>query len=453
MVGQNNTPLYIITVVIILILAIILIVIFLSGTNRCTKDSDCGTGSCYRGSCIDLPPVNVDTRKCISNSQCNFGEYCLNNVCLIKPCQVLSDCASGTFCDNNVCTTGKIVCTNDADTTPGCQALDACSTSAQCGNGMLCFQGECQLPGLNGQACLSNLDCILGTCSNFQCLVVAGTCTDNSNCSSLQRCSLGICVAKKQLGDSCNQNSDCNSGFCSNQNVCVSFAETLGQPCNVDPCQLGLDCDSNGICQTGPLPQLGQPCIGLNSCTFNNYCGLSSVCVARTSPIYSSPSIKYDYYFGVADELVPVSFDNDDLDVYSDANITVSVNPNSGDDIITDYIIKFSFTNQLPQLRKITKHTGRRLDDLRMFQLYILDTETVIDPSTIFTSNRTTKDLYYYTEYYFGTKPLYRYTIPNDVAVTVNFHSPGHQFLTNDPTYTLPGNIILEGQLIGFSIN
>lgn len=452
MVGQNNTPLYIITGVLILILLVILIFVFIGGTAGCAKDSDCGTGSCYRGSCIDLAPVIVDTRKCVSNSQCNFGEYCSGGVCLVKPCQVLSDCPSGTFCDGNVCTSSKVGCKSDTDMTPGCQAQDPCSTSAQCGNGMLCFQGVCQLPGLNGQACLSNADCILGSCANFQCLVVAGTCTSNAQCG-IERCSLGICVPKKGLGETCTDNTDCNSSYCSNQNVCVSFAQSLGQPCTVDLCQVGLDCDSTGVCQTGPLPQLGQSCIQLNGCTYGNYCGLSSVCMARSNPPYSSPTLKYDFYFGVADSYMPVSFDNDDVNVYTDAGVTVSVDPYSSDDIITDYIIKFSFTNELPQLRKLTKYTGQRLDDSLLYQLYVLDTETPVDPNSLYGINRTTKDLYYYSEYYFGTTPLYRYTIPIGVNNTTNIHSLGHQFLSTTSTYTLPGNIILEGQLIGFSIN
>lgn len=452
MVSQNNAPLYIITIALILILGVILIIVFLGGTTRCISDSDCGTGSCFRGSCIDLAPVNSNTRKCVSNSQCNFGELCLNNVCLVKPCQSLSECSGGTFCDNNVCTIGRVNCLSDTDTTPGCQAQDPCTSSIECGNGMLCFQGGCQLPGVNGQPCQTTSDCRTGTCTNFECFSLFETCTDNSDCTNTQRCSLGVCVPRKDLTETCTQNQDCISDICSNQGICVAFAPALGESCVSAACQIGLDCDSEGICQTGPIPQLGQACVDLDNCTFGNYCGLNSVCVAKTDPIYGSPGLKYDFYFGVADGIVPVSFDSQDLAYYTQTTITVNIDPDSGDDIITDYNIKFSFTDQLPELRKITKYTGSRLDDFKIFQLYILDTETPINVFNIY-SGVVMRDLYYYTQYYFGTTPVYRYTIPQDIAVTNNFHSPGHQFLSDQSTYTLPGNIILEGELIGFSIN
>jgi hypothetical protein len=212
--------------------------------DGCGRDDlDCGACGvrefCNEGSCkceAGTAPCGIgdaclldDGGTCTSNTECCSGA-CVAGIC-IQPgesCDDPVDCTEGNTCCDGSCT--------DTSTNPqhcGSCGYACASTTEICSNGeCLCAAGyevcgdACKLS--NGQSCGANAACCSGACVGNVCVSAGATCDDPGDC-------LG--------GDSC-----CGS-------VCT---DTTTDPQNCGGC--GIICDLtqtciDGMCQSPQSPQ------------------------------------------------------------------------------------------------------------------------------------------------------------------------------------------------------
>lgn len=124
--------------------------------------------------------------------------------------------------------------------------------------------------------------------------IMAGTVAAGSACERAQDCQSGVCTLPDcpsgccqgtctapplgSAGDFCGQ-VDCQPGlYCPPGNQTCTVPLELGSACGSDvagACVIGLTC-SSGTCV--PLPQVGDPCIGVLCFELGEYCGSDSLC-------------------------------------------------------------------------------------------------------------------------------------------------------------------------------
>ena len=187
-------------------------------------------------------------RQCISDRDCDMGEYCaahgLNrNACEAQRqdgdnCSADDQCASGLICAG-VPLAGRCVapssvelgdeCTKDPQCTSGSCNSDGecqCETSFDCGTGRYCDTGvasfgknECLLLKVEGAACDDDKQCLApATCTGF-----VGS----------KRC---VVENSKVLGDRCVKDAECRIGKC-------------GSASNTCECRRDSDCPGDQKCR------------------------------------------------------------------------------------------------------------------------------------------------------------------------------------------------------------
>ncbi len=155
----------------------------------CLKDEQCTSAA---------PRCKAATKSCVEcfeDADCDTsrGEGCdkAQNACVMQGCFTDAMCSPGR-CDTT--TRDCVSCLDDADCVFGgvceggrCAVPSTCRNSAECGSGLVCFQGACV-------ACTSDSDCAPGQLclSNFCAEPV--TCTDGTQCHAGRTCQGGNCV-------------------------------------------------------------------------------------------------------------------------------------------------------------------------------------------------------------------------------------------------------------------
>jgi MYXO-CTERM domain-containing protein len=252
----------------------------------CTVDTDCGTGRhCEGGTCIDNPPTARGFGEpCTSDTQCGSG-LCLGGICTqsCDPSRPFGSCPGGYYCDDVSCGEGRCragnpgvgeqfaLCGSDAECQSGfCDlsrgagvCLNPCNPSeafTTCQLGETCQPiggpncGACLCgPGMFGDPCNSDLECVVGLCRAAvegelpRCTTacVNGACPFGASCSAVlapdgsseMRCAAG----GQRLGGRCAANEECQSGFCWAYN---------GQSFCTRPCGGICGCPSSQTCVT-----------------------------------------------------------------------------------------------------------------------------------------------------------------------------------------------------------
>jgi hypothetical protein len=164
----------------------------LPASAGCMQDSDCCSGTCDAGRCID------PTSQC-AHDVCETGVAldaqacggCVSAICANDPV-----CCNGgwdQFCVSAVPTTCGIDCPG-ACTPDGsmCNAMTPCC-SGSCVNGICGGDGTCNLPG---EMCNAPSDCCSGFCTEGKCQGGGGSCSqDGASCSNASDCCSGACIA------------------------------------------------------------------------------------------------------------------------------------------------------------------------------------------------------------------------------------------------------------------
>lgn len=209
-----------------------------SEDGECTGGAECATEKCMMGMCT-LETATHDGTACggPASGPCFNASTCANGACVPRPkpgSTVVDDGVSGNctslFCDGEGV---SMPVAEPKDLPPDDDSTD-CSepicngTSAEtkdlangdsCGQGFLCFNGQCQ-------ECIDNSDCgpDLNKCTSEVCN--NGTC-DHFPVANLTACLIGQCV-----GDTC-----CLSvKICGNNNLCCGAFEH----CSGNQCKPGL---------------------------------------------------------------------------------------------------------------------------------------------------------------------------------------------------------------------
>lgn len=223
--------------------------IYVGGTGQRTIQSPDVAGVCtiYPRDC-----------SCTGDEDCRLGETCVNQNCIVVPCQ-----------DDGECTDGRICLAGDC-------VLPPCSNDTDCDDGLVCENDRCLNACGACRVCETHDDCgSYGYCHPFaqgpRCMVICGTddrCPGDSQCLTITEGNeeFFFCVSPDAEGD----------------NYCPP-----GYTCQVDdaeegPCA-GLGDDCGGGC-----PEASDTCLaredGSNICTCNCItdadCGSDSLCIA-----------------------------------------------------------------------------------------------------------------------------------------------------------------------------
>lgn len=229
----------------------------------------CGNSVCNEGESIENCPLDCDPNFNNSPGNNNGPVLCGNDVCdegeTSSNC--IQDCPpSQGNCD---CTVDE-TCVSNNTVDQVCFATD-CDGQA-CGDGSVCYQGECVSNSCAG------LDCgdYPNICRDGACVV--GSCDDpDVSCPSGFDCIDDECQKPCDTSDECNDGQACVEGYCGG---CTSSAECSSgllcideqcrPPCNDDPSQ----CIDGEVCdvQTGTCTE---PCMETG-------CGQLEVCNPET---------------------------------------------------------------------------------------------------------------------------------------------------------------------------
>ncbi len=309
-----------------------------------------GAETCLAGFCAPAPPcvdqahcdeVNNRCLSCITNAECNDGNTCTTDTCVIgtgcqnqnntntcndgNACTTADRCAGG-FCVGGpppTCNDGN-VCTNDVcDTALGCifiHNLAPCSDGNNCTLEDFCLQGTCRA----GQPrnCADTNPCTTDSCDQvLGCRNLNNTfpCNDNNACTTSDTCAAGVCRGTPMT---CNDNVPCTDDSCAG-GVCVHTprdyncdnglfcdgAETCdpvldcrpgtvpncddGRACTVDTCNQKLGCihtPNHAACNDGnncttDSCNVATGCVfanNSNSCNDGNACTTGDTCVGGT---------------------------------------------------------------------------------------------------------------------------------------------------------------------------
>ncbi|MFI5301423.1 MAG: hypothetical protein ACHREM_25330 [Polyangiales bacterium] len=131
-------------------------------------------------------------------------------------------------------------------TSAGC--ADACTTDAQCAQGLVCNTGYCVPPGTNPPSLV--------------------TCSTASDCGADQLCVNGACVNAPTCTGAqcaCKYSSDCGTG-----RICVD-SQCVPECTKQSDCPQGLLCLPNGYCAEGPTTDCGPRSSG-KTCAAGQIC-------------------------------------------------------------------------------------------------------------------------------------------------------------------------------------
>ena len=297
--------------------------------SACELDGDCLSGHCGDGICCaagECCVTAVDcSDECSANVQCGSNNQCFSTKlgCGIADTNGLDTCSGDSLCDGagscvNVTTcaeqsvlfgaSGGYTCTTGA-VTENCFA--DCTSSAQCGVGTQCVDGECLAP--SGGTCTGDGDCVTGHCSNGVCCASGECCTENSDCDvpcqSGEVCNTDLyqCESGSTWADCGWQETGCTDGNrCDGAGSCVAVTDYCtgngedtyscsdGQVIRDCRCNSNTDCDLDDIfcngtylCGVGGICRYDTPvdaCPAASACYTDVTCNETTQSCAGTNP-------------------------------------------------------------------------------------------------------------------------------------------------------------------------
>jgi len=149
-------------------------------------------------SCTD--DVGSLGEKCYTNSTCNDGLECKDNICIKLELSCTPSCQEWQSCDNGSCNTSKDRCKDDND----CSDSKKCDDSHNCRDS-LCFNVICDYYWFECNEENGRCDKLLD-----------GYCADNSDCIDNKVCNAAHnCIENNtECTPSCQEWESCNSGSC-----------------------------------------------------------------------------------------------------------------------------------------------------------------------------------------------------------------------------------------------
>lgn len=251
--------------------------------GRCTFDSDCAADAlangtemiCRNNTCIEKGVT------CFTNSDCDNGEVCDGDTCVVGECGSDDPCQAGKTCIDNKCVwqcgsgSEVFICGDGKPCPPGmrCSARDTL--------GGYCLRDGVNLSEITEPGCPQGEFCCNGGC-------VAKTaerkCCSDEHCSGSKKCCDGICKSNCEEKSVSEPSLDEN-GFDEEpeekQDNCQKAGKCCGEdgycvPCGCDdknPCGAGQCCDKDtGVCYSlseHPNTKYGAPL----SCSYHpHYC-------------------------------------------------------------------------------------------------------------------------------------------------------------------------------------
>jgi von Willebrand factor type A domain-containing protein len=221
----------------------------ISSALSCDDHVGCTTDSCntQTNTCVHTPANQCIS--CQNSNQCNDGNDCTTDTCVINQGDTSGKCtftpkADNTACnDGNLCTIGEVckdaTCQNlDTNDDVVCTALDQCHVAGTCNPST----GVCSDPNKQD----------------------GSPCSDNDACSSGENCQNGLCVPGTPIN--CEDNNECTADSCSKNS----------DQCAHDPVTPGTSCDDGDICtvdgKCGDDDDEGKCISQPKNCNDNNVC-------------------------------------------------------------------------------------------------------------------------------------------------------------------------------------
>jgi hypothetical protein len=154
-----------------------------------------------------------------------------------------------------------------------------------CRSGLLCLDGVCAAPGLQGDSCRESAACLPTlTCRDQRC---APRALQEESCTTTEECDAGLSCIESQCTTLASRTEPCRSDDeCGSLDACVRDLDaracvvggTLGDACSFEtPCTPDLRC-LDGRC--GLLPTVGEDCAATFECDAEASCD-GAVCVRR----------------------------------------------------------------------------------------------------------------------------------------------------------------------------
>ncbi len=206
------------------------------------------------------------------------------------------ECLSDTDCVSGSCSGGVCVeCLEDDDCASGSCSGGVCVVEDECELDSDCVSGYCY----SGECveCVNSSGCAAGySCSNNACIY---GCVSNEDCTS------GYCVNEECV--ECLYGTDCSSGVCSDEFECVECE--LDGDCDsgvcvdnsCEDCRVGLDCGTGYDCTNGECVVSYSSCVSDDDCSSGESC-VSGVC-EETSEV---SDVGVDFSFGIWFILIPL---------------------------------------------------------------------------------------------------------------------------------------------------
>ena len=221
----------------------------------CNLSKDCsGILVCINGTCQEPP----DDPTCTTDGNCTGDQVCVNGECE-KP----TDCESNLDCGNGlICTDGE------------CKNPPPCTDDNDCTGDQICENGTCGDPD-----CTQNSDCGDLICENGRC--VPPECTDDGECSNPQVCENNTCVCP-EVGEpgTCQiktiQNG-CDVIVAAEDGTACITSDNENGTCQIGVCEISITCGVNTYIS-------GDTCLACGSGAISD--GTTKTCVCDTENLY-----------------------------------------------------------------------------------------------------------------------------------------------------------------------
>ncbi|MFH1445671.1 MAG: S8 family serine peptidase [Nanoarchaeota archaeon] len=241
--------------------------------KECFFNNDCQQGNDWL--CCGPYPNGACEQKCMQDTDCPTGEYCVNDGTCNAVCQIGCDssvnCGAGQDCCGNLCTDTE--CLLDSD----CQLPGSV--------------GQCNLGGIGGCdnqceffECLIDTDCIDGFCCGNTCEIQDGQgrllCDGDEDCPDDPGGQIGVCNPGDLIG---NCDNFCELSDCTGDADCINPDEyCCGGLCREYACDNDAECDNppveRGYCDNPA--SCSATCVPVD-CFSNDYqgeCGTQICC-------------------------------------------------------------------------------------------------------------------------------------------------------------------------------
>lgn len=213
----------------------------------CVQDSDCGKTDCYQSFCDSFRHVCQSVPK-MNGSSCSTGNSCeIDETCQNGRCM-----GKTLTCElNNQCRTGQcqggIGCVfhNEPDGIT-CDDANPCTSSDEC------YGGMCAV-GYSKDCSHVNTECSIGACdvTSGNCIALSRNdgmpCDDGIACTENDVCNAGVCQGVEK---SCNDNNPCTIDRCHEEIGCMIQHQDYGETC-IPGCAEHNDCPLDYNCFDG----------------------------------------------------------------------------------------------------------------------------------------------------------------------------------------------------------